>query len=131
MTATLSRPATTVDVTPLRPIHVLELARLTLDHPELTGGSDLATYVRTRRWAMHLVARRTTTPEPSWSPTSVVRWELPSWTRSAAGPPRRASSRSACPVGTGWLPVVGRTTSCSSVPSHPVAETRDAPAPGG
>ena len=69
MTATLSPLAawlpdildtadSNVDVTPLRPLHVLELARLTLDHPELTGGSDLATYVRTRRWAMHLVARR-------------------------------------------------------------------------
>jgi ribosomal-protein-alanine N-acetyltransferase len=71
MTVTLSPPATRapspagldtagsrVAVSPLRPLHVLELARLTLDHPELTGGSDLATYVRTRRWAMHLVARR-------------------------------------------------------------------------
>jgi len=69
MTATLSPLAawlpdildtadSNVDATPLRPLHVLELARLTLDHPELTGGSDLATYVRTRRWAMHLVARR-------------------------------------------------------------------------
>ena len=58
MTVTLSRPTTTVDVTPLRPLHVLELARLALDHPELTAGSDLATYVCTRRWAMHLVAHR-------------------------------------------------------------------------
>ena len=47
--------------------------------------------------------------------------------------PRRdaASWRSACPVGTGWWPAAGRTTSCSSVPSHRVAETRDAPAAGG
>jgi ribosomal-protein-alanine N-acetyltransferase len=51
-------PASSVDVTPLRPLHVLELARLALDHPDLTGRSDLATYVRTRRWAMHLVAHR-------------------------------------------------------------------------
>ena len=58
MTVTLSPPTTIVDVTPLRPLHVLELARLALDHPELTTGSDLATYVLTRRWAMHLVARR-------------------------------------------------------------------------
>jgi RimJ/RimL family protein N-acetyltransferase len=58
MTVTLSPPTTTVDVTPLRPLHVLELAQLALDHPELTAGSDLATYVRTRRWAMHLVAHR-------------------------------------------------------------------------
>jgi RimJ/RimL family protein N-acetyltransferase len=54
----LDTPGRSVDVTPLRPLHVLELARLTLDHPELSGGSDLATYVRTRRWAMHLVAHR-------------------------------------------------------------------------
>jgi ribosomal-protein-alanine N-acetyltransferase len=68
MTVTLSTPGaaapvvatadSTVAVTPLRPLHVLELARLTLDHPELTGGSDLATYLRTRRWAMRLVAHR-------------------------------------------------------------------------
>ena len=37
---------------------MLELARLQLDHHELSGSTPLATYARTRRWAMHLVARR-------------------------------------------------------------------------
>ena len=48
----------TIELTPLRPLHVLELARLELDHHELSGSTPLATYARTRRWAMHLVARR-------------------------------------------------------------------------
>ncbi len=61
MTVTLNPPAawlpdgldtadSTVDVTPLRPLHALELARLALDHPGLTGGSDLATYARVSVW---------------------------------------------------------------------------------
>ena len=50
--------ASSIELTPLRPLHVLELARLELDHHELSGSTPLATYARTRRWAMHLVARR-------------------------------------------------------------------------
>jgi ribosomal-protein-alanine N-acetyltransferase len=52
----LAGPA--VELTQLRPLHVLELARLELDHHELSGSTPLATYARTRRWAMQLVARR-------------------------------------------------------------------------
>ncbi len=47
-----------VALAPLRPLHTLDLARLTLDHHELSGSSPLVTYARTRRWAMNLVARR-------------------------------------------------------------------------
>jgi len=50
--------APTVALTPLRPLHVLDLARLSLDHHELSGGTPLATYARTLRWAMRLVASR-------------------------------------------------------------------------
>jgi [ribosomal protein S5]-alanine N-acetyltransferase len=64
MTRTLEAPlghqdlGPTVDLVPLRPLHTLDLARLALDHHELSGNSPLVTYARTRRWAMNLVARR-------------------------------------------------------------------------
>jgi ribosomal-protein-alanine N-acetyltransferase len=51
-------PASTVDVQPLRPIHAIDLAAVDLALDGLRAGHDLTRHVRTRRWVMRQVARR-------------------------------------------------------------------------